>query len=130
MTGAIGHNQLMHYVAAFSLGVMPDSNDYGSPMKIFEYMALVKPVVVPDYGPLLDAVTDGKQGKIFRRKDAHALARCIGDYFSDPKSLAEAGNHARASVETQFNWRGNAERSLNFAVSIAAEKLQKASGNQ
>ncbi len=116
-TGAIGHAQLMHYVAAFSLGVMPDSNDYGSPMKIFEYMALGKPVVVPDYGPLLDAVTEGKEGKIFRRKDAHALAKCIDEYFADPAALALAGRNARTSVETRYNWQANAERSLTFALS-------------
>lgn len=120
--GAVGHEQLMHCVAAFSVGVMPDSNDYGSPMKIFEYMALGKPVVVPDYGPLLDVVTDGKEGKIFRRKNAQALAACISEYFSDPVALAAAGRKARASVETHHNWQSNAERSLKFALSAAADQ--------
>lgn len=115
-TGAIEHQRLMHYVAAFSLGVMPDSNDYGSPMKIFEYMALGKPVVVPDYAPLLDVVTDGCEGKIFRKQDAHALASCIDAYLSDPAALAEAGRKARESVETRYNWQVNAERSLQFAL--------------
>ena len=117
-TGAVEHHRLMHYVAAFSLGVMPDSNDYGSPMKIFEYMALGKPVVVPDYAPLLDVVTDGCEGKIFRKKDAHALAACINAYLSDPRALAEAGRKARESVETRYNWQTNAERSLKFALSL------------
>ena len=84
-------------------------------------MALGKPVVVPDYGPLLDAVTDGRQGKIFRRKDALALARCINEYFADPGALAAAGKIARESVETRFNWQANAERSLKFAQRFSSD---------
>src|SRR5262249_9581762 len=47
--GTVSYADLPRYVAAFNIGVMPDSNDYGSPVKVFEYMASGKPVVVPDY---------------------------------------------------------------------------------
>jgi len=119
--GLIGHDRLMHCVAAFSLGVMPDSNDYGSPMKIFEYMALGKPVIAPDYAPLLDVITDGRQGRVFRRRDAGALAACISGYFDDPQLMAAAGRQARASVEQHHNWLNNARRSLEFALQLRSE---------
>lgn len=124
-TGPIGHDALMHCVAAFSVGVMPDSNDYGSPMKVFEYMALGKPVVVPDYGPLLDVITDGQEGRVFARQDAHHLAACISQYFSDPPAMLAAGRKARARVEAVHNWKGNAERSLRFALSLAPPRFDE-----
>lgn len=77
LTGRVPHRDLPAYIAAFHVGVMPDSNDYGSPMKIFEYMAMGKPVVVPDYPPLLDAVSDGEEGKVFRARDVQGMAECL-----------------------------------------------------
>lgn len=126
--GSVGHDRLMHCVAAFSLGVMPDSNEYGSPMKIFEYMAMGKPVVVPDYPPLLDVITDGQQGRVFRRKDAQALASCISAYFGDPDRMAAAGRRARESVEREHNWLHNARRSLDFALAARDGRAAASAG--
>ncbi|MFT5973783.1 MAG: glycosyltransferase involved in cell wall biosynthesis, partial [Cryomorphaceae bacterium] len=38
------------------------SNWYGSPVKIFEYGLMKKPVIAPDLGPLRDVMTDGENG--------------------------------------------------------------------
>ena len=68
-TGRISHSQLADYLALFDIGVMPDSNEYGSPMKIFEYMAMERAVVAPRLGPIEAVITDKREGMLFKRGD-------------------------------------------------------------
>lgn len=116
MPGRVSHNKLAPYVARFDVGVMPDSNLYGSPMKIFEYMAMGVPVVAPDYVPLLDAVSDGVQGLIFKRRDVDDLARCLAEMLRDPARRKRMGANARQAILDTHNWVNNA--------SVAAAHLQ------
>lgn len=113
--GRVDHSRLPEVIRNFDVGVMPDSNEYGSPMKIFEYMAMAKPVVVPDYGPLRDAVEDGVQGFIFERGSADALAACLRRASSDRARLKTMGNAARASIERDRNWMNNTVISMRAA---------------
>jgi glycosyltransferase involved in cell wall biosynthesis len=108
MPGRVAHNRLAPYVARFDVGVMPDSNLYGSPMKVFEYMAMEVPVVVPDYGPLLDVVVDGRQGRIFKRRDVQDLARCLNDMLADAERRRQMGLAARQAIVERHNWLNNA----------------------
>jgi glycosyltransferase involved in cell wall biosynthesis len=112
MTGQIAHQKLPEYVCKFHIGVMPDSNNYGSPMKIFEYMALGKPVVVPDYGPLLDVITDGEEGKVFAARSIEELAHCLEYLLSDNDAYMRMSAKARAAILTKHNWVENSRRIL------------------
>jgi glycosyltransferase involved in cell wall biosynthesis len=112
--GQIGHADLPRHIREFDVGVMPDSNVYGSPMKVFEYMALGKPVIAPDYGPLRDAYRDEVHGLIFPRKDIAALAACFKRLASDPALVTKMGVAAREHVVNERNWMNNTVISLNL----------------
>ncbi|MBL8521421.1 MAG: glycosyltransferase family 4 protein [Betaproteobacteria bacterium] len=112
MTGAVSHDRLPAYIRAFHVGVMPDSNDYGSPMKVFEYMALGTPVVAPAYGPLLDVMQDGREGRIFPPRDVAALADCLLEVLTRDDVHAQMSENARLAVVTRHNWMENARRLL------------------
>lgn len=112
LPGRVAHAQLPGYLARFHIGVMPDSNVYGSPMKIFEYMAMAKPVVVPDYGPLRDVVTDAREGLIFRPGDADDMARCFRSLLRDDALYGSMAQRARACVLARHNWLSNARAIL------------------
>ena len=112
LTGRIGHKELPGYIRLFDVGVMPDSNDYGSPMKIFEYMSLRKPVVVPDYGPLLDAIEDGKEGRIFKARDVQQMADCLTMMLSDQATYDRMSEQARNKILSKHNWLNNGKAIL------------------
>lgn len=112
--GVVGHAALPSYISRFTVGVMPDSNVYGSPMKIFEYMAMAKPVVVPDYEPLLDVVEDGVQGVIFRRGEVRSLAQNMLRILRKRELITVMSANARAHIENERNWLRNAEINLDF----------------
>lgn len=105
--GRVHHQDLPGRMKDFYIGVMPDSNDYGSPMKIFEYMALGIPVIAPDYVPILDAITSGRQGLIFKKRDVGDLAACLGKLLGDVDLAAQMGADGRSSVENEHNWNAN-----------------------
>jgi glycosyltransferase involved in cell wall biosynthesis len=110
--GWIGHDALPEHVAAFDIAVMPDSNEYGSPMKIFEYMAMGKPVVAPRLGPLADGIVDGETGILFPQRDATALGAALATLLRDEARRARMGERARAHVLANHTWDRNAARVL------------------
>jgi len=110
--GWIGHDGLPEHVAAFDIAVMPDSNEYGSPMKIYEYMAMGKPVVAPRLGPLADGIVDGETGILFDRRDAAGLRAALATLLQDDARRARMASKARAHVVAHHTWDRNAARVL------------------
>lgn len=110
--GWVGHENLPAHVAAFDIAVMPDSNEYGSPMKIYEYMAMGKPVVAPRLGPLEDGIVDGETGILFPRRDAAALRAALEKLLGDDRLRAGMGARARDHVLAKHTWDRNAARIL------------------
>lgn len=117
------HHELPKIMSEFYLGVMPDSNDYGSPMKIFEYMALGLPVVAPDYGPIHDAITNGKQGLIFERRNISALAEALAKLLSDRELAESYGSCGRATVVSERNWNANVSKILAALAGLGQQGL-------
>jgi len=115
LTGKISHQELPGYIANFDIGIMPDSNDYGSPMKIFEYMSMGKPVVVPDYSPLLDVVQDGQEGRIFAARNVHEMADCLIMLLTDTVAYSRMAAQARRKIVEKHNWSDNVKAILELA---------------
>ncbi|KZZ54283.1 glycosyltransferase WbuB, partial [Oleiphilus sp. HI0123] len=69
MPGRVPHTEVSSYIAAMDYGILPDSNEYGSPMKLFEMMAMEVALVSPDFEPIAEVVSDNENGWLFTRKD-------------------------------------------------------------
>ena len=59
-TGKIPHAEIPQHVAAMDIGVMPESNLFGSQMKIYEYMAAGLPLVTAALPPLDTIIREGQ----------------------------------------------------------------------
>ncbi|HON62892.1 MAG: glycosyltransferase family 4 protein [Pseudomonadota bacterium] len=110
--GFVPHDLLPGYIASMDIAVMPHSNDYGSPMKIFEYMAMEKPVIAPDLVPLRDAVDHGCEGLLFTPGSREELVYSLLGLINDPFARREMGRRARFRVERDHNWKNRCERIL------------------
>ena len=91
---------------------MPDSNNYGSPMKLFEYGALGKPVVMPRYSPIEEVLEDGVNGLMFEPGSVVDMADKIVRLAKDPALRARLENRLKHDVLTNHTWTKNAERIL------------------
>jgi glycosyltransferase involved in cell wall biosynthesis len=112
MTGRVPHDAVPGLVAAFDVGVLPDTAFYCSPLKVVEWMAAGRAIVAPGYPSLGDLVTDGVDGVLFAPRDPDALVRAVLALVDDPARRTALGRAARARAETRLTWRQNAERVL------------------
>ncbi|MBN2301675.1 MAG: glycosyltransferase family 4 protein [Lentisphaerae bacterium] len=110
ITGAVPHDEIKAYLDLFNIAIMPDSNPFGSPMKIFEYMTMGKPVVAPAYGPILEIITQGETGLVFTPKDHTACLNAILELIENAGLRNRLGEKARTLVLTEHTWQRNVER--------------------
>lgn len=118
LTGMVSHAQLPSYIAVFDIAVMPHSNEYGSPMKIYEYMSMGKPVIAPRFGPLEDGITHGVEGLLFEPKNIDELSECLGSLLQDISLRENMGRCGRERIVKRHNWQDNAEAVIKFYKSL------------
>jgi glycosyltransferase involved in cell wall biosynthesis len=114
--GKVAHDQAPCYLDACDILVsphveMPDGREFfGSPTKLFEYLAMAKPVIGSRLGQIGSLITDGYNGLLIPPGDSRALTEAI-DRLADGASLrSELGKHARETVAGNYTWRHNAAR--------------------
>jgi glycosyltransferase involved in cell wall biosynthesis len=112
LPGAVKHSLIPSYVLAMDAAVMPHSNRFGSPMKLFEYMAMGRPVVMPDVAPIAEVVKDGVNGMLFRPEDAAALGDALAKLVEDEAFRRRLGARARQDALERHTWSANARRLL------------------
>lgn len=114
LVGPVPHDQVYSYVAAMDIGVMPDSNEFGSPMKILEYMAMECVAVGPDLGPIREIIRDGETGRIFKRRDHSNFVSVLFALCDDVNKRKRIGANARRYVLQERTWNRNASDVLTL----------------
>ena len=110
--GSVAHDAVPAHVAAMDICVVPHSNEYRSPIKLFEYMGQGRAVVAPRTEPIEMVVRDGENGLLFAPGSAPALAQAIERLVANPADRGRMGAQAREDVLGQHTWRHNAEAVL------------------
>jgi glycosyltransferase involved in cell wall biosynthesis len=83
-------------LSAFDLVVFPSLWE-GTPLTVFETLAMGKPVVATDADGLLDVLTDGVDAMIVPKRNADALAGAIVGAMDDPAARRRLGDAARVT---------------------------------
>jgi glycosyltransferase involved in cell wall biosynthesis len=65
-TGSIHHSQVFGCIGLMDVTIMAKSNWYGSPIKIFEYGMMGKPIIAPDNIPVNDIMINGMTGLLIQ----------------------------------------------------------------
>ena len=120
------HDKVPAFVAAMDIAVLLDSNSYGSPMKIFEYWGMGKPVVAPAVVPVLEVMRDRETGLLIEPGNAAQLADRIVELATDPGLRTRLGVAGRACATAHHTWRNNAEQ-IVAAHSALADDFDKSS---
>lgn len=112
LVGGIAVTEVPEYIEAMDICLMPDSNEYGSPLKIFEYGAMAKPVVAPAYGPVKDVIDHAVNGLLFEPKSVSDMAQQIESLISDKKLGIRIGQALQKNVINNHTWEKNASSIL------------------
>jgi len=119
-SGAVPHNSVRTYLDAADILVsphvpMPGGRPFfGSPTKLFEYMAMGKAIAASALDQIADVLEHGKTALLVKPGDAGELAEAIQRLASDSKLRMELGRNAREAALARHTWRQNARRVLGF----------------
>lgn len=122
-TGIIPHSEAPNYLAACDILVSPhlgfESNQrfFGSPTKLFEYMAMGKPIIASDLEQIGKIIQHKVNGIKVKPGDAAELTLAILDLIENEELRRSIGANARKDAENNFTWKMNAERVLAKVIS-------------
>lgn len=114
LPGRVPHDEVASWIACMDYAVLPNSNHYGSPMKLFEFMGMGVAVVAPDYAPVAEVIADGRTGWLFPRGNAAACVERVLDLAQRADERRRVGQAARDYIASERQWRNNAEQLLTL----------------
>ena len=92
---------------AFIAPHVPNSDGtkfFGSPTKLFEYMAMGKPIVASRLDQLADILEDGETAYLVEPGDAQSLATGIRRMLDDTDGRETIGHNALSIVRSDYTW--------------------------
>jgi glycosyltransferase involved in cell wall biosynthesis len=123
VTGAVAHAQIVEHLAAIDVALQPAATAYASPMKIFEYLAMAKPVVSVDQENTREILEEGTNALFFPPGDRPAFVAAVQEVLSDQQRLESMSVAARAAVfDRGYLWDSNARK----VIELAKQELAKA----
>lgn len=122
LTDRIPDHRIPEYIAAMDIGLIPNSNRYGSPMKLFEYLAMGAVPVVPDLPPMRDVVVKSRTAMFFPPRDTDMMATQLEKLIADDNLRARMSNAAIKLARERHTWQHNASRILKIFNSINQKK--------
>ena len=116
-TGRVPHDQVPKYLSAGDLAFIPWHNEFSSPLKLIEYLALELPVVAPALPGIMEIV-DESFAWSFRPENAHEATAALLLATESLRRLREMGKRARARVQGRLTWDSNAREVLDVAENL------------
>jgi glycosyltransferase involved in cell wall biosynthesis len=122
-TGLVGRDRIRDVVAAFDVALQPAANEYASPLKLFEYLALGRCVIAPAQPNLLEVLEDGVNAVLFDPAEPEGMSRAIERVADDGALRKRLGvEAARLIVKRNLTWHANAARVAAIAEGLAARR--------
>jgi glycosyltransferase involved in cell wall biosynthesis len=123
-TGAVAHERVPQLLDACDILVSPhiplaDGSDFfGSPTKIFEYMAMGKGIVASRLGQIGEVLEADETAVLVEPGNVDELARAIIKLVESPDLRARLGFRAREVALQKHTWQHNARRVLEAFDSL------------
>ncbi|MGH7600265.1 MAG: glycosyltransferase family 4 protein [bacterium] len=120
-TGNVSYDDIPQYLAAIDIAVAPyvaNENFYYSPIKIFEYMAMGKPVVAGRIGQVEEVITDGETGLLFEPGNIGQLTAALAKLVEDSQLCRRLGEEAKTWVLRERTWENNAQQVVEIAKGV------------
>lgn len=118
LTGGVDRNDIPAYIDCMDLCVIPNSNWYMSPIKLFEYGARGKTVVACKISPIEDIIEDGKDGILFDAENREILSEKLIGALRNAENTGQMGLRLQTKIKNKYTWLHNAERIQSIAKSL------------
>ncbi|MBU0477504.1 glycosyltransferase family 4 protein [bacterium] len=112
--GWVDHRDIPYYLSRSKIGLVTNlrtiATEIAASLRVFEYMALELPVIIPDLNGMLEQVGNGSRGLIFKCEDANDLADKMLMLLDNETLRERLGKKGREYVVKNCDWRKNAKR--------------------
>lgn len=121
--GKVPPGERFHLIARADICLLPLINSsigarYTSPLKLFEYMAMGKPLVASDLAAIREVIQHGRNGWLVEPEQPEALAHGIRTLLADGALRDSLGRTAQADA-SGYSWQSRAEKIGDFLASDA-----------
>ena len=125
MTGMVPTGEVRQRLAAATMLVLPNaktavSERYTSPLKLFEYLSMGRPIIASDLPSIREVLTDGETALLVPPGDPAPLAAAMARLAANAALSDRLGEAARA-LAPDYTWARRAER-LEAALTAAAAR--------
>jgi glycosyltransferase involved in cell wall biosynthesis len=108
-TGMVPWEEVPQTISGFDVAYsghvqMGKGGMYHSPLKIYEYLAMGKPIVASAFADARMAIRGGETGFLFRGGDKDDLKRALTDAYRAQEKLSEMGRKARQDAVDLHSW--------------------------
>jgi len=119
LTGQIPHARVRTVVERFDVAVIPHSNEFRSPIKLFEYMGAGRALMAPDVPPIRAVVQSDADGILFPPDNLEAATQAMIRLLEQANLRRRLGAAAAQKVERYYVWPLHAARVLDQVQRLA-----------
>lgn len=110
-TGMVDRKYVFDYLQVMDICVAPGAEWFQSPIKIFEYGAMGKPVIAPNTGPVKEVMNHGKDGLLVN-PNTDSVYQALVRMFNNPEEAERMGKSFQEKVLNDYTWDQNAKKVL------------------
>lgn len=126
-TGMVPWEEVPRTISGFDVAYsghvqMGKGGMYHSPLKIYEYLAMGKPIVASDFADARMAIREGETGFLFQGGDKGDLKRALAAAYRARGDLAEMGHEARRDAVDLHSWTARIRALIPEVNRIKGEK--------
>lgn len=115
LTGWRSHDEVRSFMGAFDIAIFPFTNDYCSPLKLFEYLAAGLPTIAPDTHAVREVFENGVH-LLMARQDGSDFSRLLLTLKDDRDLRIRLGQNGCNLVLSEYTWVKNAERLIDHMM--------------
>lgn len=108
-TGRLAREEVPSYILGSDIGysgqiALQIGTMYHSPLKIYEYMSMSRPVLASAFADALRVIRDGDTGFLFLPSDGESLKAALRRAYAARSQIRAMGDRARAEVLAHHSW--------------------------
>ena len=111
-TGSVAHEQVLDFINLMNITIMPASNWYGSPVKIFEYGVMKKAIIAPNNSPVKDVMDNNIDGLLVDTNQK-PLEQAICKFLEDENLRISCAENFHKKVLAEHTWKATAQKVLD-----------------
>lgn len=106
------HNEVPKLMRLFDIAIFPYTNDYVSPLKLFEYLAMGMATVGPDISGIRGIFLDRQHLRLVSQTELNFVA-VMEELLAQPEQMRQLAQQGLQHVVTHYTWQHNVAKFLD-----------------